>query len=115
MAKKPKTPPSTTAPAEKSTLSKAKSAVVHAVEKVADVVIHAAESANDHVVQPVAQAVGIVKKKMAPAKRVKHQPTKPVPLPAPTKKAKGKMMSKNVPSAPVPGAKRTVKTSEKPN
>jgi hypothetical protein len=113
MAKKPKAPPATSAP-EETTLSKAKSAVVHAAEKVADVVVHAAESANDHVVKPVAEAVGIRKKKKVPAKRVKHKPMKPVPLPEPTTKAKGKMMSKNVPSAPEASDNRSAKATKKP-
>ena len=99
---------------EKSTLSKAKAVVVHAAESVAGAVSDVADAANAHIVKPVAEAVGIVKKKKAPpapAKaKVKAKPAAKIPLPAPSKTTAGKMMSKNVPAP----AKKDSKVAPKP-
>ena len=82
----------TKAAAPKSTVAKAKSAIVHAVEQVA-------EAAKVHVITPVAEAVGIVdkpKKKKEKPVRTKTPVTEATPLPPRSKTVKGKMMSKNL-------------------
>ena len=79
------------APAEKSVLAKA-------AGKVAEVVSKGAVAVQDHVLQPVAEAVGIVKKKQPRVVRQKKSampPARSAPL-ARSTSAAGKMMSKNV-------------------
>lgn len=99
---------------EKSTLPKAKTAVVHAAEKVADVVSQVAGAAKSHVVTPVAEAVGIVKKKKSrPARAKKLPPTTPVPLPPRSTTAAGKMMSKNLSLPPKEKPTRGAKAKSK--
>lgn len=82
----------------------AKSAVAKAAEKIVEVVSHAAEAVNDHVIQPVAEAVGIVKKVKKPRfvreKKEKAKPQINAPLPERSKKVGGKMMTKNVTQTP---------------
>lgn len=108
------------APAKKpveapSTLSKAKTVVVHAAERVADAVSVAAHAAKEHVVTPVAEAVGIVKKKKTrPVRPKKQEPTVPVPLPPRSTKATGKMMSKNIVQPPKDESKSVTKSKTKP-
>ena len=111
MAKKPakKSPMK----AEESTFAKAKGAVVHAAEKVAVVVTHAAESIKDHVVTPVAQAVGLVKKKKPRYIRKKKEKKEPKPPKATTPfkpTAAGKIMSKNVKAAPMKAKQGGIKS-----
>ena len=98
--------------AEKGTLAKARSAIVSAAGVVADAVGDAAEAAQDRVLTPVAEAVGLVKKK--PAR--KKAPAKPTPPPARGKTAAGKLMSKNVPAAPkaAPKGGHQAKSKSKP-
>jgi len=82
-------------PAGKSTLSKAKTAVVHAAEKVADGVSHMAGSVKDHVINPVAEAVGLKKRKPA-AKKAKKPATKTAAPAASSKKPAANVASKKV-------------------
>ena len=114
MAKKaPKKPVEPVEPP--STIAKAKTVVAKAAERVADAVSVAAHAAKDHVVTPVAEAVGIVKKKKTrPVRPKKQTPTVPVPLPARSTKAAGKMMSKNIVQAPKDTSKSQTKSKTKP-
>ena len=95
---------------EKSTLAKAKTAVVHAAEKVVDVVSQVAGAAKTH----VAEAAGIVKKKKSrPARAEKLPPATPVPLPPRSTTAAGKMMSKNLSLPPKEKPTRGAKAKSK--
>ncbi|MDB5306567.1 MAG: hypothetical protein JWO38_769, partial [Gemmataceae bacterium] len=67
-----------------------------AAEKVAEVVTHAAEAAQEHVIKPVADAVGITKRKKARFVRQKTEKkprVKATPLAPKSKTAAGMMMS----------------------
>ncbi len=86
--------------AEKSTLAKARSAIASAAGVVADAVGDAAEAAQEHVLTPVAEAVGLVKKKPARKKAPARPVAMPTPLPVRDKTAAGKLMSKNLSAAP---------------
>ena len=112
-AAKPPTKAAKKPAAEKGTLAKARAAIVSAAGVVADAVGEAAGAAQDRVLTPVAEAVGLVKKKPA---RKKAPAAKPVPLPSRSKTATGKMMSKHVPAAPkaAPKGGHQAKSKSKP-
>lgn len=88
----------------KGPVSAAANKVAKVAEKVKEVVSHAAHAVQEHVVQPVAEAVGIVKKRkktrFVREKKEKQPRAKATPLPARSTKRTGKMMSKNIRQAP---------------
>jgi hypothetical protein len=88
----------------KSTITRAKGAVVKAAEKVAEVVTHAAKAVQEHVVPPVVEAVKQPKRpRFIREKKEKRRQPKPAPLPPRSTKATAKLMTKGLAVPPKEG------------